>query len=214
MLHVLNADAKCAMCSQTIRRGTLVSWVTNTGQSTPAGPHHIDCSPSKEDRDQAKAEEAAGFSRLELKSPPRQKPVLAEESAKNENVRKNESPQLSFKFRMELENDDRTLTLVLVSISIAILFMAYTINGLPYDFYNVLRFSVSATFALFAKQLWQSPQRYWRVAFAGIAVLYNPIVPIHLSKETWEPINMITVALLLVGQRKKQFYVRQAKSDA
>ena len=214
MLHLLNADAGCAKCGKLIRGGTLVSWISPSDRSALSGPHHLDCSPLQVDRDQAKAEEAAGFSRQELKAPQRKQPILVDRSDAETTVRKTKLPELSYQFRAELGNNDRTLTLVLVSVACTLLVVAITLERLPVDFYTVLRFSVSGTFALLVKQLWECPEKYWRVIFIGLVVLYNPLIPIHFSKDFWESINILTLPLLLVGQYIKYYYKEQTKSEA
>ena len=214
MLHVLNADATCAKCGETICRGTVVSWIAASERVTRSGPHHIDCSPSKADRDQAQAEAAAGFSRLDLQSPGRPQATPVNRPVDTPAQRKIELPKLSYQFTLELEKKDRTLTVSLVSVSCAILAISITTDGLPYDYYTALRFAVSGTGAFLARQLWECPERYWRVIFVGVALLYNPLVPVHLSKDIWEPLNILTVPLLVVGQHIKHFYGKQAKSEA
>lgn len=37
----------------------------------------------------------------------------------------------------------------------------------------------------------------WVVAFGGIAFLYNPLMPIHLTREIWSAINVATAAVFL-----------------
>lgn len=37
----------------------------------------------------------------------------------------------------------------------------------------------------------------WVVAFGGIAFLYNPLMPIHLTREIWGAINVATAAVFL-----------------
>jgi hypothetical protein len=37
----------------------------------------------------------------------------------------------------------------------------------------------------------------WMGTFAVIAVLFNPILPIHLSRELWQPIDVISGIVFL-----------------
>jgi len=37
------------------------------------------------------------------------------------------------------------------------------------------------------------------VVFAALAILFNPLVPIHLNKERWMPIDLISAATLLIS---------------
>ena len=37
------------------------------------------------------------------------------------------------------------------------------------------------------------------IIFAIILILYNPIAPVHLSREIWMPINFITAGIYIYG---------------
>ena len=70
----------------------------------------------------------------------------------------------------------------------ALLFIA--IFGLPYNYYTFLRFVVTgfslyAAFGLSEK----GNVNFW--VMLSIAILFNPLIPIHLSKDTWILINII-----------------------
>lgn len=67
----------------------------------------------------------------------------------------------------------------------------------PYGFYKLLRWVTcgSAAFVAFSAYSWQ---RIWAVGLFGvIALLFNPLIPIHLSREIWQPID-IGCAILFV----------------
>ena len=38
----------------------------------------------------------------------------------------------------------------------------------------------------------------WVVVFGTIALLYNPLLPVHLPREVWSVLNLVT-AILIVG---------------
>jgi hypothetical protein len=58
---------------------------------------------------------------------------------------------------------------------------------LPYGYYTFLRFVVCGFAALVALCGWEDStySRIWSVIFAGMAILFNPLVPIYLSRTTW-----------------------------
>ena len=68
----------------------------------------------------------------------------------------------------------------------------------PYGYYQLLRFvvcGVSVYVAVVAygfKSLWAT----W--LFGGIAVLFNPLAPIHLSRALWQPIDFACALLFVV----------------
>lgn len=68
----------------------------------------------------------------------------------------------------------------------------------PYGYYQLLRFvvcSVSVYVACMAYN-WQKMWAVW--IFGFIALLFNPLVPIHLSRELWQPIDIICAILFIV----------------
>jgi len=65
----------------------------------------------------------------------------------------------------------------------------------PYGYFQLLRFvvcPVSAYVAYFAYN-WQKLWATWLFGF--IAVLFNPLIPIHLSRELWQPIDTVCALL-------------------
>ena len=69
---------------------------------------------------------------------------------------------------------------------------------LPYGYYTFLRISVSIIGCIAAFDLVNKGNPLW-VIFAGVVVLFNPIIPIHLSRDIWFFIDLI-VAGLFGGQ--------------
>ena len=69
---------------------------------------------------------------------------------------------------------------------------------LPYGYYTFLRISVSIIGCIAAFDLVNKGNPLW-VIFAGVVVLFNPIIPIHLSRDIWFFIDLV-VAGLFGGQ--------------
>ena len=68
----------------------------------------------------------------------------------------------------------------------------------PYGYYQLLRFvvcGVSVYIAVMAYQ-WQKIWAVWLFGF--VAVLFNPLIPIHLSREIWQPVDVICAILFIV----------------
>ena len=70
---------------------------------------------------------------------------------------------------------------------------------LPYGYYTLLRICICGASAYLAFQAWEreSSVGLWVVVFAVLAVLYNPLVPVYLTKGIWAFINLGTAALLV-----------------
>lgn len=65
----------------------------------------------------------------------------------------------------------------------------------PYGYYQVLRWvtCAAAVFVAFVAYDWQKLWATWLFGF--IAFLFNPLIPIHLSRELWQPIDLICALL-------------------
>src|SRR4029450_9918914 len=69
----------------------------------------------------------------------------------------------------------------------------------PYGYYTLLRLVACATAAGFAFHGYAGG-RMWAVwTFGFVALLFNPIVPVHLSRSAWRPINVVAAVLFAVG---------------
>lgn len=65
------------------------------------------------------------------------------------------------------------------------------IAPLPYGYYQLLRWVTCGVAVFIAIQAY-SWKKIWAIwLFAVIAVLFNPLIPIHLTKEIWQPIDII-----------------------
>lgn len=82
---------------------------------------------------------------------------------------------------------------------IAIILLLWALNKHPYGYYTLLRFvvcGVSVYGAYFATGLKKDG---WAWIFGIIAVLFNPIIPIYLDRNTWAFIDVGVVAILLIS---------------
>ncbi|MBC8555942.1 MAG: hypothetical protein H8D23_40535 [Candidatus Brocadiales bacterium] len=87
---------------------------------------------------------------------------------------------------------------------IALLLIA--LLSLPYYYYQLMRWAICGCAAYLAYQHYKEKGCcFLTVAFIVIAIVYNPIEPIHLFREAWIVINIITVFVFLYGwvQTKK-----------
>ena len=74
---------------------------------------------------------------------------------------------------------------------------------MPYGYYFLSRLVVCVCALFFASCLYKNMQSQTVWLFAGIAILYNPIIPIHLGeKSIWIVVNIITAILFLINKNK------------
>jgi len=86
----------------------------------------------------------------------------------------------------------------LIPCIIAALALLGALGDWPYGYYQLLRFVVCGVGAYVAYRAynWQKIWATW--LFGIIAVLFNPLIPIHLSREIWQPIDLICAIVFIV----------------
>jgi phosphatidylserine synthase len=79
----------------------------------------------------------------------------------------------------------------------AIIFLVWALAPWnPYGYYIFLRLVLCGVCGLAAASALTRNRQYFGWTLVCFAVLYNPIIPIHLNRETWFVINIITIASL------------------
>jgi Na+/alanine symporter len=91
----------------------------------------------------------------------------------------------------------------------AVIMLFLALARLPYGYYTLLRFVVCGTTA-YGAYLASTEQKKpaWAWIFGIIAVLFNPFIPVHITRDIWAVID-IAVALLLVVSL---LFLREPKS--
>lgn len=67
----------------------------------------------------------------------------------------------------------------------------------PYGYYVLLRVVVCASCAYLAVRAFETSKRDWVWVLGVTALVYNPIVPIRLTRGIWSLVNVATVAILV-----------------
>jgi len=62
---------------------------------------------------------------------------------------------------------------------------------LPYGYYIFLRWATCGMAVVTAVIAYKWEVKWVMWVFIPIAILFNPLVPIHLTKEIWQPIDII-----------------------
>src|SRR5262245_17397301 len=88
------------------------------------------------------------------------------------------------------------LTWIPLAISIAMLLASG--GDWPYGFYQLLRIVVTVT-AVYVVVQTLNGRQYWPWLMGGIAILFNPILPIRLTKEQWQPIDFAVAVVFLIA---------------
>ena len=87
----------------------------------------------------------------------------------------------------------------LVPSLIAAVVLLIALAEMPYGYYRFLRIvtCVAAAFVAYSAYAWKKHWGVW--VFGVVAVLFNPLVPIYLSREVWIPIDIAAAGLFAAG---------------
>jgi len=78
---------------------------------------------------------------------------------------------------------------------------------MPYDYYSILRIAVSAMSGYMIYLSLNQQKGQWAVFWIGLLLLFNPIAPVGLKKDTWVVIDILSalaVAASILGLREKE----------
>lgn len=102
---------------------------------------------------------------------------------------------------MDVKEQDISNKNLAVGVGIAMLFLAIPSGLWSYGYYILLRWVVTGIAiytANVAYKLGGFLNKIWLIILAGVALVFNPIIPFHLQKADWVVIDFIT-ALFLLG---------------
>src|SRR5260370_30152119 len=68
-----------------------------------------------------------------------------------------------------------------------------------YGYYTLLRWIVCSVSAFAAYQAAESNKSGWAWGLAIVALAFNPVIPVHLKRETWAFIDLAVAGLLIVS---------------
>jgi len=87
---------------------------------------------------------------------------------------------------------------LLIPAIIAAIILLGALGRWPYGYYQLLRWVTCgvAVYVAFLAYAWE--KKWATYLFGFIAVLFNPLLPIYLSREIWQPIDVICALLFVV----------------
>jgi len=87
-----------------------------------------------------------------------------------------------------------------VTSSIAIMMLLLAIPPMwPYGYYTLLRLVVTGAGIFAAFMAYGMGKNVWTYILGGIALLFNPLIPVHLDKETWGVIDLVVAIAFFVS---------------
>lgn len=106
---------------------------------------------------------------------------------------------------------------ILTFVAAGFLFVAL-LSGLPYGYFTLMRFVVCAVGVYLAYKTYEeNEESLWPWMFGFVAVLFNPILPIHLERGQWEVIDLVAGTFLVASifltksEREKEILTPSAR---
>jgi len=75
----------------------------------------------------------------------------------------------------------------------------WLLQGIPIAIISFLRWVVCGTAGYGALKSVELEKSGWAWVLGIIALLFNPIIPVHLSREIWAPVDVITALIFIVS---------------
>lgn len=69
----------------------------------------------------------------------------------------------------------------------------------PYGYYVLLRWVCFGVFGFLAVHAISRKLRGWGWILGIMALVYNPIFPVHLTREIWSVVNIVTIGIAVVS---------------
>lgn len=88
---------------------------------------------------------------------------------------------------------------VLIPAVIAAPMLFVAVANLPYDYFILLRWVVTVCAVIILYAALEKEDNTWMVIMGAVAILFNPIWPVHLTKSIWIPIDIAAGILFIVS---------------
>ncbi|MCD6151640.1 MAG: hypothetical protein J7J70_08350 [Deltaproteobacteria bacterium] len=108
---------------------------------------------------------------------------------------------------MELNKKKNIATII----SAIFLFLAM-FSGWPYGFFTLLRLVVFGTTVYLSWLAYKSEEQAWAWVFGFVALVFNPLIPLHLGRDLWMVVDFLVAVLLIISifvfKLPKEFKIR------
>ena len=86
-----------------------------------------------------------------------------------------------------------------LSIASGILLVIAMLTGLPYGYYILLRWVVCGVSIFNAIGFSKTKFTAWVWIFGALAILFNPLIPVYLTKSSWVGIDLIAAIIFFLA---------------
>jgi hypothetical protein len=88
---------------------------------------------------------------------------------------------------------------LIVPAAIAAVMLLGALGSWPYGYFTLLRWVVCTIAVVFAVYAYKVQRAWASWVFGALAILFNPLVPVHLSRKTWPPVDVAAAMVFIVG---------------
>ena len=103
-------------------------------------------------------------------------------------------PQVYKRLSMKA-NKNKNIAIV---ISATFLFLAM-FSGWPYGFFTLLHLIVFGTTTYLTWSAYRSEKQTWIWIFGFIALVFNPLIPLHLGRDLWMWVDLLVAVFLIIS---------------
>lgn len=82
---------------------------------------------------------------------------------------------------------------------IAAIMLLIALGSLSYSYYIALRWIVAIVSAISAFDAFGKQKTGWAWVFITLVIIFNPIIPVYLTKQIWAPIDIASAIILLAS---------------
>ena len=82
---------------------------------------------------------------------------------------------------------------------IAAVMLLIAIGGIPYAYYTLLRWVICISSIIMIAIAVDEKKIGWQIIFGLMALLFNPLLPIHLNRDLWFYIDCIGASIFFIS---------------
>jgi hypothetical protein len=93
------------------------------------------------------------------------------------------------------------------------LLLLYALGNNPYGYYTFLRWAVAAIAAYLAYKSYEDGKSGWAWIMGVVAVLFNPIAPFYMNRDTWQLIDLVVAGVFFASAFQRESNENKKRSN-
>lgn len=87
---------------------------------------------------------------------------------------------------------------------ISIIFLLLALLPMPYGYYTLLRLFIFITCCSYIFNDSDEKKSNFFYGWLILGLIYNPIIPVHLSRDIWQVVNILSILVISFGIYKQK----------